>query len=47
VGAETDLDLTRWNVRWNDELQRLDVPLEAQLRKRRFAGDLQLAFNVA
>jgi hypothetical protein len=44
VGAETDLDLTRWDVRWNNELQRLNVLLEAELGKRRLSGDPELLF---
>jgi hypothetical protein len=47
VGAEAHLDLAKRDVRWNDELQRLDVALEARVGKRRFDGDLEFAFHIA
>jgi hypothetical protein len=45
--SEPDLDLPRRDVGRNDELERVDVALEARLRKCSLLGDVELAFDIA
>ena len=43
AGAEADLDLPRWSVRWNNQGERFDVGLEAGLSERRLLNQSGLA----
>ena len=47
MGAQTDLDLPWWDISGNDELQRVDVLLEARLGDHGPLGRRKLAFDVA